>query len=60
MAARLHNQTPLPVAHLLTKNTAEFSGKKKVRRMGQKEEKDKKERAMGLGRRTREEIVKWN
>ena len=34
---------------------------KKFRRMGQQaEKKDQTERVTGLGRRTREEIVKWN
>ena len=33
---------------------------KKVRRMGQEAEKDKSERAIGVGRGTRQEIVKWN
>ena len=33
---------------------------KKVGRMGSRKKKDKTERAMGVGRRTREEIVKWN
>ena len=48
-------------AHLLTKNKIlkKFLGGK-VRRMGQQAEKDKSERVPGLGRRTREEIVKWN
>ena len=33
---------------------------KKVRRKGQQAENDKTERVAGLGRRTREEIAKWN
>ena len=33
---------------------------KKFRRKGQQAENDKTERVTGLGRRTREEIVKWN
>ena len=33
---------------------------KKFRRKGQQEENDKTERVTGLGRRTREEIAKWN
>ena len=41
------------------KNTEDFSGKK-LRRMDQQTEKDKTEKVTGLGRRTREEIVKWN
>ena len=46
-------------AYLLTKNIEEFSGKK-FRRKDQQAEKDKTERVAGLGRRTREEIAKWN
>ena len=34
--------------------------KKKSRRKGPHAEKDKTEIVLGLGRRTREEIVKWN
>ena len=41
------------------KNIDEFSGKK-FRRKDQQAEKDKIERVTGLGRRTREEIAKWN
>ena len=33
---------------------------KKFRRKGQQAEKDTSERVTGLGRRTREEIAKWN
>ena len=33
---------------------------KKLRRKGQQAENDKTERVTGLGRRTREEIAKWN
>ena len=45
-------------AYLLTKNTEEFSGEKSQANgpAGRK----KTERLTGLGRRTREEIVKWN
>ena len=46
-------------AYLLTKNIEEFSGKK-FRRKGQQAENDETERITGLGRRTREEIAKWN
>ena len=45
--------------YLLTKNTEEFSGRK-FRRKDQQAEKDQIERVTGLGRRTREEIAKWN
>ena len=46
-------------AYLLTKNIEEFFWKK-FRRKDQQAEKDKIERVTGLGRRTREEIAKWN
>ena len=46
-------------AYLLTKHIEEFS-RKKFRRMDQQAEKDKTETVTGLGRRTREEIAKWN
>ena len=52
-------QEPYKRACLLTKNIEEFSGKK-FRRKGQQAENDKTERVTGLGRRTREEIAKWN
>ena len=52
-------QEPYKKASLLTKNIEEFSGKK-FRRKGQQAENDKTERVTGLGRRTREEIAKWN
>ena len=52
-------QEPYNKAYLLTKNIEEFSGKK-FRRKDQQAEKDKTERVAGLGRRTREEIAKWN
>ena len=52
-------QEPYKKAYLLMKNTEDFSGKK-LRRMDQQTEKDKTEKVTGLGRRTREEIVKWN
>ena len=49
---------PYKKAYLLTKNIEEFSGK--MRRKGQQAENDTTERVTGLGRRTREEIAKWN
>ena len=52
-------QEPYKKAHLLTKNIEELSGKKS----GEwtiRQKKKKTERATGLGRRTREEIAKWN
>ena len=52
-------QEPYKKAYLLTKNTEEFFWKK-FRRKGQQAENDKTERVTGLGRRTREEIAKWN
>ena len=45
--------------YLLTKNIEEFSGKSSVER-NSRQKKDKIERVTGLGRRTREEIAKWN
>ena len=52
-------QEPYKKAYLLMKNIEEFSGKK-FRRKGQQAENDKTEKVTGLGRRTREEIAKWN
>ena len=52
-------QEPYKIAYLLTKNTGRIFWKK-FRRMDQQAEKDKTEKVIGLGRRTREEIVKWN
>ena len=52
-------QESYKTAYLFTKNTEEFS-KKKFRRKDQQAEKDKIERVTGLGRKTREEIAKWN
>ena len=46
-------------AYLLTKNIEEFFWKK-FRRKDQQAENDNIERVTGLGRRTREEIAKWN
>ena len=47
------------MAYFFTKNTEEFSGKSSgVWTSGQK--KDQTERVTRLGRRTREETVKWN
>ena len=55
------NQEPYKKAYLLTKNIEEFS-RKKVHENGSegKKEEDKTERVIRLGRRTREEIAKWN
>ena len=44
---------------LLTKNIEEFSEKSSEERTS-RQKKDKIERVTGLGRRTREEIAKWN
>ena len=52
-------QEPYNKSYLLMKNIEEFFGKI-FRRMGQQAEKDKTKRVTGLGRKTREEIVKWN
>ena len=46
-------------AYLLMKNIEEFSGKSSEER-NSRQKKDKIERVTGLGRRTREEIAKWN
>ena len=46
-------------AYLFTKNIGGIFWKK-FSRMDQQAEKDKTERVTGLGRRTREEIAKWN
>ena len=47
-------------AYLLTKNTEEFSGKT-IRRMGQsKEKREDRQSKSEVGRRTREDTVKWN
>ena len=51
-------QEPYKIAYLLTKKIEEFSWKK-FRRMDQQAEK-KIETVTGLGRRTREDIAKWN
>ena len=56
-------QKPYQKAYLLTKNVEEFSGEKSQENapVGERErKKEKTERAMGAGRRTREEIVKWH
>ena len=48
-------------AYLLTKILKNFLGKvQKNGPAGRKKRKDKTERVIGLGRRTRQEIVKWN
>ena len=52
-------EEPNKKAYLLTKNTEEFSGKSLEKRASRKKN-DKTERVTGLGRRTREEIAKWN
>ena len=46
-------------AYLLTKNIEEFSGKS-LEEMTSRQKKIRQERVTGLGRRTREEIAKWN
>ena len=52
-------QEPYKKAYLLTKNIGRIFWKT-FRRMDQLAEKVQTEKAIGLGRRTREEIVKWN
>ena len=56
LAAKLE---PYKKAYFLMKNIEEFS-EKKFGRKDQQAENDKTERVTGLGRRTREEIAKWN
>ena len=51
---------PYKKAYLLTKNIEEFFWKKFRRKDQQAKKRDKLERVTGLGRRTREEIAKWN
>ena len=51
-------QKPHKKAYLLTRNTEEFS--EKSSEWASKQKKDRTERVRGLGRKTREEIVKWN
>ena len=52
-------QEPYKKAYLLTKNIEEFSGKSSEERAS-RQTKDGTERVTGLGRRTTEEIAKWN
>ena len=52
-------QEPYKKAHLLTKNTEEFS-RKSLEKKGPAGRKNKTERVIRLGRRTREAIVKWS
>ena len=51
-------QEPYKKAYLLTKNIEEFSGKSLEERASR--QKTIRQRVIGLGRRTREEIAKWN
>ena len=46
-------------AYLLTRNTEEFSGKSSGEWASSRKQ-DKTKRVTGLGRKTREEIAKWN
>ena len=46
-------------AYLLTENT-EFSGGQKAAEWASRQKRDQIKRVAGLGRGTREEIVKWN
>ena len=47
-------------AYLLMKNKEEFPGKSSGEWAAGKKKRKKTERVTGLGRKTREEIVKWN
>ena len=51
-------QEPYKKAYLLSKNIEEFSGKSLEERASR--QKTIRQRVTGLGRRTREEIAKWN
>ena len=53
-------QEPYKKAYLLTKILEELSGKSSGEWTSRQKKKDKTKRVIGLGRRTREEIVKWN
>ena len=53
-------QEPYKKAYLLKKNVEEFSGKSLEGRTSRQKKKKKTGRVTGLGRRTREEIAKWN
>ena len=53
-------QEPNRKAYLLTKNIGRIFWKKVQRNGPAGRKKDKTEKVSGLGRRTREEIVKWN
>ena len=54
-------QEPCKKAYLLTKNIEEFPGKKSQGNgPANRKKKRKEDRARDLGRRTREEIAKWN
>ena len=53
-------QEPDQKTYHLTKHTEEFSRKNSGEWASRQKKKDKTERAMGVGRRTREEIAKWN
>ena len=52
-------QAPYKKAYLLTKNNKEFYGKSLEERTS-KQKKIRHKRITGLGRRTRQEIAKWN
>ena len=56
---KYYTHTHTHTNYLLTKNIEEFSGKK-FRRMDQQADNKMTERVTGLGRRTRQLIVKWN
>ena len=51
---------PYKEAYLLTQNIEEFCEKSSEEWISRQKKKKKTERVTGLGRRTREEIVKWN
>ena len=53
-------EEPYKKADLLTTKIEEFLGKSSGEWTSRQKKKDKTERVIGLGRRTREETVKWN
>ena len=53
-------QEPHKKAYLLTKNIEEFSGRSSEEWTSRQKKKIRQKKVTGLGRETREEIVKWN
>ena len=59
LAADLKSHQKVYLKQKQTKNIEEFSGKKSGK-WAHRQKKEKTERAIGVGRKTREEILKWN